>query len=272
MNVETKRGSFEVIGRGQGTPVVLLHGFPFAAESWRADAEALAPRMRVVAPSMRGFGASDTSRLDALSIDTMAEDVEAVLDALGIAEPVVLGGLSMGGYVALAFARRAPGRLRALVLADTRAEPDSDEARANRDKAIARVERGDLAGFVGDLVPGLVSPVTRAERLDVVEELRRMAMSAAPASVIAALRALRDRPDARPGLAAIAVPALVVVGEDDTLTPPAVARSMAAAIGGGGTPVRVIPRAGHMSNLEQPDAFREALTQLVVNAPERRPT
>jgi 3-oxoadipate enol-lactonase len=267
MDVDTKRGRFEVVDRGQGPLVVLVHGFPFAADSWSADADALASRMRIVAPSMRGFGGSSASdaELASLSIDAMADDVAAIIDALGLDDRVIVGGLSMGGYVALAFARKYPARLRALVLADTRAEPDSDEARANRDKAIARVESGDLAGFVEGLLETIVAPATRAERPDVVDEVRRMAMQSPPSSVIAALRALRDRPDARPGLVAIAVPVLVVVGEHDAVTPPAVSRAMASAIGDARASVHVVPRAGHLSNLEQPEEFRAALSAFVAN-------
>lgn len=265
MEIETKRGRFEVLEQGRGTPLVLVHGFPFAAASWSAELEALAPRMRVVAPSMRGFGAS--APLETTSIDAMADDVAAVLDALGISEPVVLGGLSMGGYVTLAFARKFPSRLRALVLADTRAEPDSEEARANRDKAIAAVEGGDLSGFVERLFDMILSPATRAAQPAVVDRVRTMALAASPASVVAALRALRDRPDARPALAAIAVPTLVVVGEDDALTPPSASRAIAAAMRSELAEVVVIPRAGHLSNLEQPEAFQRAIADFVSSLP-----
>jgi pimeloyl-ACP methyl ester carboxylesterase len=269
MIIATKRGRHDVVDRGEGTLLVLVHGFPFAADSWSDDVDALAPRMRVVTPSLRGFGGTPPSEMDALSIDTMADDVAAVLDALGVTSPVVLGGLSMGGYVALAFARRHPQRLRALVLADTRAEPDSDEARSNRDRAIARIEAGDFPGFVADLLPAILAPTTRAERPDVVLRVREMAMRAEPSSVIATLRALRDRPDARPGLASIAVPVQVIVGADDALTPVAAARAMADAIPAGRASVHVIPRAGHLANLEEPEAFRETVASFVarVSAP-----
>ena len=259
----TTRGTFEVVDRGGGTPVVLVHGFPFAADSWSGEVEALSSTMRVITPSMRGFGATPPSDLEELSMDAMADDVAAILDALGVTEPVVLGGLSMGGYVALAFARRHPGRLRALVLADTRAEPDSPEARTNRDRGIARVDGGDLEGFVTDLLPALLAPETREGHPGVVAHVRKMAMSAAPSSVIAMLRALRDRPDARPGLASIAVPSLAIVGADDSLTPVASSRAMVDALPAGRGSLEILPRAGHLSNLEAPDAFRAALAAFV---------
>lgn len=266
MRVATTRGAFEVIDEGAGgdATLVLVHGFPFDAESWRGDADLLSREMRVIAPSMRGFGGSDAPG-DVFTVETMADDVAAVLDALGVSGPVVMGGLSMGGYVALAFARAHAARVRALVLADTRAEPDGDEARANREKAIARVERGELAAFVDGLFETILAPSTRASRKDIVDRVRAMATSADPKAVVAALRALRDRPDARPGLAAVSVPVLVIVGEDDALTPPAVSHAMAAMLRERVNDVRVqvISDAGHLSNLEQPDAFREAVATFV---------
>ena len=263
MDLVTVRGRFDVIDQGKGTPLVLVHGFPFSNASWRADAEALAPAMRVIAPSMRGFGGSlpFDGVAGASSIDAMADDVAAVLDALAITEPVVVGGLSMGGYVTLSFARRHRARLRGIVLADTRAEPDGDEARANREKAIARVGGGDLAGFVDMLLESILAPSTRAERPAISQSVRAMALQADSTAVVQALRAMRDRPDARPGLKAITVPALVIVGEEDALIPPAASQAMASELPN--ARLRVLPGAGHMSNLEQPDAFRSALAELV---------
>src|SRR5439155_13636424 len=118
---------------GRGKPVVLLHAFPLARSMWRPQVEALRGEFRVIVPDLRGFGETG-GFTGAPSVERMADDVAALLDALKVGEPVALGGLSMGGYVALAFARRHPGRLRALVLADTRAEADTADARANRDK------------------------------------------------------------------------------------------------------------------------------------------
>lgn len=262
MVLDTARGRFSVVDRGEGKPLVLLHPFPYSADAWAAETDALSKRMRVIAPSMRGFGGSEGA---VTSVDEMADDVAAVLDTRGVAAPVVLGGLSMGGYVALAFARRHAKRLRALVLADTRAEPDTDEARANRDKGIERIEQGDLAGFIDGMMDKLVGSTTRKTRPSVVARVRAQALAAPPASVIAALRALRDRPDARPALADIAVPTLVVVGEEDGLTPPASSAALTGAIRG--ATLTTIPRAGHLSNFEDPEAFRAALETFVARLP-----
>jgi pimeloyl-ACP methyl ester carboxylesterase len=241
---------------GSGRPVVLLHAFPLARTMWRPQVEALRGAYRVLAPDLRGFGGSGPFTA-APSVETMADDVTALLGALGITEPVVLGGLSMGGYVALAFARRHVGRLRALVLADTRAEADSAEARANRDKTIAFARGHSAADVIEQMLPKLLGDRTRAEKPEVAQELRRIASAQRIDGIIAALQALRDRPDATPGLAAVAVPTLVLVGADDTLTPPALARALADGIRG--AQLVTLDGAGHISNLEQPEAFNGAL-------------
>ncbi len=148
---------------GSGRPVVLLHAFPLARAMWHPQVEALRGRYRVLAPDLRGFGGSSPFTA-APSVETMADDVAALLDVLKVAEPVVLGGLSMGGYVALAFARRHPGRLRGLILADTRAEADSAEARANRDKTIAFARGHSAADVIEQMLPKLLGDRTRAEK------------------------------------------------------------------------------------------------------------
>jgi pimeloyl-ACP methyl ester carboxylesterase len=241
---------------GAGPPVVLLHAFPLARAMWRPQVEALQDAYRVIAPDLRGFGGS-AGFTGTPSVGRMADDVAALLADLRVQGPVALGGLSMGGYVALAFARRHPGRLRALILADTKAEADDAEGRANRDRMIAFAREHPARAVIDQLLPRLVSPETAARRPEVVEEVRAIASEQAGAAIVAALEALRDRPDASPYLGAITVPTLVLVGSDDTLTPPARAQALAAAIGG--ARLVTIPGAGHLSNLEQPERFNAAV-------------
>lgn len=240
---------------GTGTPLVLLHAFPLAKEMWRPQREALASICRVIAPDLRGFGGSDLN--GTLSVESMADDVAALLDALSIREPVVLGGLSMGGYVALAFAHRHAGRLRGLILADTKADPDDDEAKANRNRMIAFASASGDRTVIDQLVPKLVGADTTAHRPAVIAEIRALASAQSRSALVAALKALRDRPDATPGLRDVAVPTLVLVGEQDGVTPPAKATALAQAIRG--AEVVVIPGAGHLANLEQPEAFNAAV-------------
>lgn len=245
---------------GRGPPIVLLHAFPLAHAMWRPQIEVLGRSHRVIAPDQRGFGGSGGFR-DAPSMNRMADDVADLLDALLVAEPVVLGGLSMGGYVALAFARRHPERLRALILADTRAEADTDEAKANRERLIALAERHGAAGVIEQMMPKMVGDETRSQRPEVIEEIRKMATAQTTEGVCNALRAMRDRPDSTPFLGAVKVPTLVLVGTEDTLTPPANAEAIGRGIAG--ARLAMVPGAGHISNLEKPADFSRAVDEFL---------
>ncbi|MBM4071297.1 MAG: alpha/beta fold hydrolase [Planctomycetes bacterium] len=248
--------ALEYRDEGKGPTVVLLHGFPLCSAMWRPQIAALQKDYRVIVPDLRGFGGS-TPVADAPSLEQMADDVGGLLDALRIAEPVVLGGLSMGGYAALAVARRYPGRLRGLILADTRAEPDDAQGKANRDAMIDFARANDARAVIDKMLPRLLAEKTLAARPEVVQEIRDMAAAQEIDGIVGALKVLRDRPDARPGLASIRVPTLVVVGSEDALTPPAMAETLAAGIAD--ATLVIIPGAGHMSNLEEPEAFNAAI-------------
>jgi pimeloyl-ACP methyl ester carboxylesterase len=244
---------------GQGEALVLLHAFPLSRAMWRPQLEALQGECRIIAPDLRGFGGA--SGFDgAPSVEQMADDVQALLDSLGVKQAVV-GGLSMGGYVALAFARKYASRLRGLILADTRAEADSAEARANRDKLIAFAQDHAAGEVLAQMLPKLLSDVTRQQRPEVVSEIRQIASAQTSAGIIGALRALRDRPDSSELLKSLRVPTLVIVGADDALTPPALSQAMTQAIPG--ARLVQIAGAGHLSNLEQPAAFNDAVRAFV---------
>jgi len=241
---------------GAGKPVVLLHAFPLARTMWRPQIEELQNDYRLIAPDLRGFGGSG-GFTGPPSIEGFADDTAGLLDALKIPEPVVLAGLSMGGYIALAFARKYPARLRALVLADTRAEADTAEAQANRDKMIAFAQDHTAQNVIDQLLPKLVSDETRAHEPEVVAEVRRIASDQSTRGIISALQALRDRPDASPWLDQIGVPTLVIVGSEDALTPPALAQALVEGIRD--ARLATLNGAGHLSNLEQPELFNVAL-------------
>lgn len=240
---------------GDGPPLVLLHGFPLCREMW-APQLGLADRFRVIVPDLHGFGESGLPA-GGWTVDSMADAIADLLTGIGISGPVVLGGLSMGGYVALAFARRHPDRLRALILADTKAEPDTEEGKAGRAAMIELARSGGAAAVADKMLPNLFGETTRERRQEVIAEVRRIAAGQSVDAVVAGLSALRDRPDARPGLADIRVPTLVLVGSEDKLTPPAAARAMVAAIPG--AEYKEIPASGHMSNLETPSEFTTAV-------------
>ena len=235
--------------------MVLLHAFPLDSEMWISQIQAFAGRFRVLAPDVPGFGASPESA--DLTIDRIATSVRGLLDALKIGDQIVLGGLSMGGYAALAFSRLFPERLRAMILADTKADPDDEAARAGRDKMIELVQKEGTRPVVEQLLPKLLGACTQREKPEVVQRVREIASRQTPAGVASALKALRDRPDARPSLAKIAVPTLVIVGEEDVVTPPAKATELRAGIAN--SKLVTIPKVGHLTNLEDNDAFNSAV-------------
>jgi 3-oxoadipate enol-lactonase len=236
--------------------VVLLHAFPFDHEMWMPQFQPLADAgMRVIAPDLPEFGET-TPGSEVFAIERAADVVAEFLEAIDI-EKAVVGGLSMGGYVAMAFARRHPQRLRGLILADTKAAPDDAQAKANRDQLIADVKGSGSAAAVETLFPKLFSDETRKRNPAAIERAREIALRQRPAAIIAGLYALRDRPDATPGLAGVKVPTLVLVGEHDAVTPPLMAARIAASISN--AELIHIPGAGHLSNLENPEAFNGAL-------------
>jgi len=255
-------------GRGHaGPPFLLVHGFPLDRSMWRGQIDGLAPYARVVALDLPGFGASapalDGAR--AFTMDAMAEHVIAVADALGF-DRFILGGLSMGGYVAFALLRKHRARVLGLALLDTRAEADAAEMKRARLEDAERVLAEGTSFYVDKMMPRLLAARTVAERPDLRNGLELMLRRATPAGVASGLRGLADRRDVRAELAKIDVPALVAVGTDDVVTPPEGARAMAQAIPG--ALLAVIPNAGHMAPFEQPEATNVALRKLIrkVNA------
>lgn len=246
-----------VVAQLEAPPLVLLHAFPLHSGMWAPQLEAVSPERRVIAPDLPGFGGSDAP--DSMYRYTMAgfaDLVAGLLDRLGI-ERVVLGGLSMGGYVAFAFLRAHGERVVGLVLADTRAGADTHEVFERRTDQQDQVARIGTAALIEVLLGGLLCDHTKAERLDLVERVRRL-MANPAAGYIGALEAMKHRADATGELAAISVPTLVVVGEDDANAPVDVARDMHERIPG--SKLAVLAQAGHLSNLEAADDFNAALT------------
>ncbi|HET9443801.1 MAG TPA: alpha/beta fold hydrolase [Acidimicrobiales bacterium] len=238
-------------------PVVLLHAFPLGSAMWLRQIAALAPRHRVVAPDLRGFGASDVPHDPAdYSVDRWAGDVAALVSALAL-PPVVVVGLSLGGYVAFALLRRGDVPMAGLVLADTRAGEDTPEIRARRtEQQQGLAGSADPTVLADTLLTPLVGPRSSA-RNETLARARELLAANRSAGVVGALDAMKRRPDSTALLAGIAVPTLVVVGDQDQPSPPEVAREMAGAIPG--ARVVVVPDAGHLTNLEQPDAFNRAM-------------
>jgi pimeloyl-ACP methyl ester carboxylesterase len=253
---------------GTGEPaLVLLHAFPLHGGMWTPQVEHLSSTRRVVVPDLLGFGGSDAP--DTMFRYTMlgyADLVAGLLDRLGL-DKVVLGGLSMGGYVALAFLRQYGERVAALILADTRASADTHEVFERRTDQQDQVARIGTTALIETLLAGLLSDHTRDHRLELVEQVRRL-MDNPPAGFIGALEAMKHRPDSTDELRAVTVPTLVVVGEDDSLSPPDVARDMQERIRG--SELAVLPRAGHLSNLEAADEFNAAVAGFLASLPGAR--
>jgi 3-oxoadipate enol-lactonase len=250
--------SYHVQGHGQ--PLVWLHAFPLDRTMWDAQTQEFARDYRVITLDVFGFGESQLPA-EAWSMTSMSEAIVDVLMKLNIQEPVVMIGLSMGGYIAIDFAHHFPERLRGLILADTRAEADSVDAKTGREKSIAMVQaRGSIAQ-VEAMEPKALGKTTRASRPEVIETFRMIGSRQSPDAVVSALKALRDRADSTVDLANIAVPTLVLVGEEDEITPLAAAQVLVDHIPG--AKMVVIPQAGHLSNLENPVAFNQAVREFI---------
>lgn len=249
---------------GSGPPLVLLHAFPLSSAMWLGQREGLADVARVITPDQRGFGGSPLGDEEP-SLDAVADDVAALLDAKGL-DQVALGGLSMGGYVTMAFVRRHADRVAALVLADTKAGADPPAARENRER-IARTVTDDPGStvLVDELLPTLVGETTVRERALVFGRIKGF-VQAAPAPAVAwAQRAAAARPDSFETLRRVSVPTLVIVGAEDAAAPVSDAQAMAEAIPG--ARLAVLSGAGHLSAVETPDAFNQVVREFFCSLP-----
>jgi pimeloyl-ACP methyl ester carboxylesterase len=254
---------------GTGEPFLLLHAFPLTADMWRPQLAAAPPRWRLIAPDLRGLGASSrlvhddaASERPARHVDDHAGDAIRLLDTLGI-ERALVGGLSMGGYVVLALLRLAPERVRGILLADTRPEADSDEARANRHRMLATLAAGGPAAVADAMIPRLLGATTRRLQPSVEQEVRRLIGTNSSEGIADAIGCLMTRPDSTPLLGNVRVPTQLIVGREDEITAVAVHEEMQRAIPDAA--LTVIEGAGHLSNLEAPDVFSRTLSRFLAS-------
>jgi pimeloyl-ACP methyl ester carboxylesterase len=238
--------------RGEGKPVLLLHGFPFSSESFWPQLDAPPKGCRLIVPDHRGFGRSDFVP-GVSTMESMADDALGLLDALGIAQAVV-GGVSMGGYVAIALTRRDPGRVKGLVLIDTQASADDEAGKARREAVAKEVEEKGMGPLVDAMLPRLVAPTTSPH---VKSRIERMMRAQSPQATAAASRGMATRTDGKDILSRFGGPCLVVVGEADVITPVEKAQAIAALMPQ--ARLVVVPGAGHLPNLEAPQAFQHAV-------------
>ena len=249
--------------RGRGPAILFFHGFPLDLTMWDGQAAALVPTHTVIRFDARGFGLSPVGD-GLLTMERIADDGARLLDHLGLGQAVV-GGCSMGGYAAFAMARRHPSRLRGLVLQDTRAAADTPESRNNRALQAEKVLKEGASAAAEALLPKLLGETTRRTRPEVVARVRERILTTSPRGIADALAGLAARADSTPTLREIRVPTLVLCGAEDVLTPPAEAEAMAAAIAG--ARLAIVPEAGHLANLENPDAFNAVLLAFLAGVP-----
>lgn len=246
-------------GEGPGDPLILLHGFPLNRKMWAPQVEAFSATRRVITPDYPGFGASPRPCAQP-DMRYYAEGVLGLLDKLGL-DRVVLGGLSMGGYVAFACLRLFPERISALLLANTRPDPDDEDARETRRKMARRVAEEGVEVIPELQIERLFAPEVLKNNKKVVEFVHGIMLDSSPDGAVAALGAMRDRPDSTGLLGKINVPTLVISGEKDTIATPEVMSEMAANIPG--SHYHIISAAGHLSNLEAPEEFNTTLREFL---------
>ncbi|MBX3349226.1 MAG: alpha/beta fold hydrolase [Nitrospira sp.] len=240
---------------GTGLPLVFLHAFPLNRTMWAEQEKGLSAQFRVITIDLRGHGESDAP-LWHYSLDQAADDVRSLLDHLSIRQAVFIG-LSMGGYIALAFYRKYAERVKGLVLADTRAQADTEDGKRARFEMAQLAYRQGAGAIAEIMIPKLLSPATIQTRPELVQRVRTMIEGTQMSGIAGDLMAMAERPDSQPLLTQILCPVQIIVGELDLPTPPADARLMAERIPD--ARLAVIPGVGHLSNLEQPELFNEAI-------------
>jgi pimeloyl-ACP methyl ester carboxylesterase len=241
---------------GDGAPVVFLHGFPLSGRLWDETVQALRRDHRCIVPDLRGHGKSEVT--PSADMGMYAEDVITVLDAVGESRPVAVVALSMGGYVAFEMARRYPERVRALALVDTRAGPDTPDGARSRRETAGRVLR-EGSGFVADDMEKKL--FARGADPELRRQWREIMAATDPVGVAAALLAMAERPDSFPTLEQLEIPVLIVVGEEDAITPPDEARRMKRVYPS--ATLVIVPGAGHMTPVERPEEFVRILREFL---------
>jgi 3-oxoadipate enol-lactonase len=242
--------------RGVGKPLLLIHGYPLNRSMWQPQLDGLSSLTRIIAPDLRGFG--DSRSVEGIySMDLLARDCAMLLDHLEISQPVVVCGLSMGGYVAMAFARLYPNRMAGLVLTSTRAGADSPEIQANRLASANQVVAEGITPVVDAMLPKLWAPTTYTKDPQLVSRVKSMLESTSVAGARGALLGMKERPDSRESLKHLDLPALVIHGEDDQIIPISEAQQMYADLKDAS--LIILPSSGHLPNLEQPVLFNQAM-------------
>lgn len=260
--IQTPRRRLRMLEAGAGWPLLLIHAFPLTADMWRPQLEAVPNGWHYIAADLPGFGGEEREGTVAPGMDDFAADVEGLLDAMEI-DRAVIGGCSMGGYVTFALFRRAPERFSGMVLADTRATSDTPDGKSAR-RAMSELVKAQGPTAVADqMMEKLLGPTTRAGRPQVEREVRRLITSNSVRGIDDAIHAMMARPDSGPTLDRISVPTLVIVGEEDVLTPVSDSEALHEAIDR--SHLVILERAGHLASMEAPDAFSKVLADFLAS-------
>lgn len=259
MKIDTGELTLAYEDTGRGPPVLFIHGYPLGRRMWRPQLEALLGSMRLIVPDLRGHGDSEAPEAP-YTIAMHADDCIDLLDGLEIDQPVIVVGISMGGYIALELQRAFPERVAGLVLVSTRAGADSDEAKTKRNEAIALAETSGVSAVVASMLPKMMAPASQKKDA-VVKGLEQVMLKTSLQGVVGDLHALRDRIDSTPFLQHIDVPTLVIHGADDALIPVSEGQALAAGITD--AQLNVMADCGHLPNVEQPQAFNRAINAFV---------
>lgn len=247
------------VGPAAKIPVVFIHGFPFSQEMWAPQVTALQGSYNLVTYDNRGHGKTDAGDGQYL-LETFVDDLIGLLDNLEI-EKAVLCGLSMGGYIALRAVERNPERVKALVLCDTRSEADSNEAKLKRAANLKLIKEKGVPAFAEGFLKAIFAPESFEKNPEAVESIRKILLANPPLGICGTLLALASRTDTTDALPKIKVPTLIMVGDQDPITPPAASKSMNKAIPN--SELHIIPHAAHMSNIENPDEFNKHLAEFL---------
>jgi len=254
-NVQTKINGITIAysDRGTGLPIIFLHAFPLNRSMWAQQEDALCSQFRIITIDLRGHGDSDAP-LWHYTLEQSADDVCALLDRLSI-QQAIFTGLSMGGYILFAFYRKYAARVKGLILADTKAQADTEEGKNGRFQLAQIAYKKGPSAIADVMIPKLLSPATVQTNLDLVHQVRGMIEGNQISGIAGDLMAMADRPDSVPLLSQITCPTQLIVGELDQATPPSDARLMADHIPQ--ARLAIIPNAAHLSNLEQPETFNQ---------------
>ena len=263
-NVNGNRMNYEIHGEAGGAPILFVHGFPLQAELWLECLQHMRTKARAIVPDLRGFGTSELAAhvepgtAPPLSIALFADDLFILLEQLNETRPVIVIGHSMGGYIALEFHRRYASRVRALALVNTRAEGDSLEKASERGATALKVLAEGSGVVANPMSEKLFDPQAKRELRD---HWRTVMAAQRPESIAAALYAMAARGGYIDVLPSIYCPALIVVGEHDAITPVADSELLRRSIAL--SELRIIPRAGHMTPVEQPQALAAAIDEFI---------